>query len=160
MSKCAFTVYNPIVCQQFGAEEVALFKYFGVFLVVIAVGLAALPMFTDCQSQGKSIALANGKTVPMKCHWTGVAELATGVPLAAVGVMMVTTKRKDSLTYLSVLGVVLGGVAIALPNKLIGVCAMPTMLCHSVMSPGLTAGGAVAAATGVVGIIMAQRAKS
>ena len=137
-----------------------MFKYFGVFLVVLAVGLAVLPRFTDCQSQGKAIALANGKTVPMKCHWTGVAELATALPLAAVGVMMVTTKRRGNLTNLSVMGVVLGAVAIALPTKLIGVCAMPTMLCHSVMSPGLTAGGALAAATGVVGIVMARKASA
>ncbi len=135
-----------------------MFKFFGIFLVVLAVGLAVLPRFTDCQSQGKAIALANGKTVPMKCHWTGVAELATAAPLAVVGVMMVTTKRRVSLTHLSVLGVVLGGVAVALPSKLIGVCATPTMLCHSVMSPGLTVGGSLAIATGIVGIVLARKA--
>jgi hypothetical protein len=137
-----------------------VFKFFGVFLVVLAVGLAVLPHYTDCQSQGKSIALANGKTVPMKCHWTGVAELATGAPLAVVGVMMVTTKKRENLTYLSVLGVVLGGVAVALPTKLIGVCSSPMMLCHSTMSPGLTVGGSLAAATGIVGVVLARRAKN
>ncbi|OGO37825.1 MAG: hypothetical protein A2147_03955 [Chloroflexi bacterium RBG_16_57_8] len=137
-----------------------MFKIFGVALVVVAVALAVVPMFTDCQSQGKSLTTSGGKTVPMKCHWTGVAELATAMPLAVVGGMMVVSRRKQSLQYLSVLGVVLGGVAVALPNKLIGVCATPTMLCHTTMSPALTAMGAATVAIGIVGLIMASGKKS
>ena len=41
---------------------------FGVALVVLALATAIFPQFTDCESQGKMITLANGKTVSMKCH--------------------------------------------------------------------------------------------
>jgi hypothetical protein len=160
LSEQVISHYNVTVWKHISIRSSGMFKFFGIFLVVLAVGLAALPMFTDCQSQGKSITLANGNTTPMKCHWTGVAELATGAPLAVVGVMMVTTRRRENLTYLSILGVVLGAVAIALPNKLIGVCSSPTMLCHSVMKPGLTTGGSLAMAIGIVGIVLARKASA
>ena len=65
-------------------------KIFGIALIVIALAMAVVPNFTDCQSQGLEIALPNGKTVPMKCHWTGQAEMALGAPILAVGAMMLT----------------------------------------------------------------------
>ena len=80
----------------------------------------------------------------MKCHWAGVAEIATGVPLLAVGVMMVTTRRKTTLYSLGVIGIILGALATMIPNNLIGVCQTPTMICHTVMNPALTILGSVA----------------
>jgi hypothetical protein len=136
-----------------------MFKVFGVALVVIAVAIAVVPMFTDCQSQGKQIALANGKQIPMKCHWTGIAEAATAIPLALVGGMMVASRRKQSLTYLSILGIALGGVAIALPSGMIGVCQTPTMTCVTAMKPALLSLGGLAAGISVVGMVLSRRAK-
>ena len=45
-------------------------------ILVLAIVIGVVPQFTDCQSQGRALALTNGKTVPMKCHWTAQAALA------------------------------------------------------------------------------------
>ena len=118
-------------------------KIFGIVFIFLALAIAIVPTFTDCQSQGKSLALTSGKTVPMKCHWTGVAEIVTGVPLVAVGVMMAVTRKRTNLFSLGVMGVVLGIMAILLPTSLIGVCQTPTMTCHTVMRPALMVLGSV-----------------
>ena len=60
-------------------------KIMGGISIVLALVIGILPVFTDCLSQGRSLELANGKTVPMKCHWTGIAEIGVAVPLASGG---------------------------------------------------------------------------
>ena len=60
-------------------------RVFGVVLALLAVGLAVVPMFTDCHSQGKQITLENGKQVDMKCHWAGIAEIGVAVSMFLVG---------------------------------------------------------------------------
>jgi hypothetical protein len=136
-----------------------MFKFLGVALIALAVAVAVVPMFTDCQSQGQVITLANGNTIPMKCHWTGVAELGLAIPAVGIGAMMVASRRRETLSYLSVTGLVLAGVMIALPNGLIGVCQMPTHTCVSAMKPALTGLGSLAAAAGLVGLVWSRRAK-
>jgi hypothetical protein len=136
-----------------------MFKLFGVVLVVLAIALAVVPMFTDCQSQGKSIALPNGNTVPMKCHWSGVAEIGVAVPMVAVGAMMTFSRRKNNLMNLSVLGIALGAMAIAFPGGLIGVCGNPMMTCVTAMKPALFGLGGAAAAISVVGLVLSRKAE-
>jgi hypothetical protein len=80
----------------------------------------------------------------MKCHWTGIAELGVAVPLVAVGVMMAANRRRDQLRNLGILGILLGGFAIAFPAGLIGVCQTPTMICHTLMKPALITLGSLA----------------
>jgi len=134
-----------------------MFKVLGVALFVLAIAIAVVPTFTDCQSQGKSLTLTSGKTVPMKCHWTGVAEIATGVPLAAVGAMMVASRRRANIMSLGVMGIILGIFAIMLPNSLIGVC-QSNMLCNNVMQPTLTVLGSLAIAGSLGAIILSRKA--
>ena len=134
-------------------------KVVGIVLVVMALVIGIVPQFSDCQSQGKAIELPNGKFIPMKCHWTGRAELGLAVPLLAVGAMTVGSRRKGVSQALSIMGVVLGLVAIALPTFLIGVCGTAGMICNVVMSPTLIFAGVVTAAAGVVGMVLARRAE-
>ena len=121
-------------------------RFFGITLMVLALAIATVPAFTDCQSQGKSLTTTTGKTVSMKCHWTGIAEIGVALPLLAVGALITANRRRDNLRNLSILGVVLGGMAIAFPVGLIGVCQTPTMICHTVMKPALTVLGSLAIA--------------
>ena len=136
-----------------------MFKYFGIALVAIAVAVAVVPAFTDCQSQGKSLTTSTGKAIPMKCHWTGIAELGAAVPLFAVGAMMTFSRRRENLRNLGILGVVLGAAAISFPAGLIGVCQTPTMLCHTVMRPVLITLGSLAVVGSLGVLIFSPKAK-
>jgi hypothetical protein len=118
-------------------------KAIGTLIIILALVGAIVPQFTDCESQGRELTLANGKTVPMKCHWTSVAALAVGLPLAVLGGLFLFSKRKETQRALAVLGIVLGAFMILLPTVLIGVCAMPEMICNSVMQPTMVLSGAL-----------------
>ena len=134
-------------------------KYFGIVLIVLALAIGIIPAFTDCQSQGKAITLANGKTIPMKCHWTGIAEAANAVPMLAVGTMMVLpNRRKDNILILGVMGSILGVLAIMLPNGMIGVC-QSQMLCNTVMKPTVTALGSLGIVVSIGAVIVSRRNK-
>jgi hypothetical protein len=61
-------------------------KVMGAVMVLSALVLAIAPVFTDCESQGKMLTTADGRTVSMKCHWAGIAEVAAAIPLAIAGV--------------------------------------------------------------------------
>ena len=132
-------------------------KFLGIALIVLALAIAIVPSFTDCQSQGKSITLANGNTIPMKCHWTGIAEIGVAVPLLAVGATITANRRKDNLMSLGIVGLLLGGLAIAFPTGLIGVCQTPTMLCHTVMKPSLIVFGSLAIVGSAIAIVLSQK---
>jgi hypothetical protein len=123
-----------------------------VLIVVLALVVGIVPQFTDCQSQGRSLTLENGKTVPMKCHWTAMAELGMALPLLGVGSVMGFSKKKETRRSLAFLGVALGAVVMLLPTALIGVCANPDMLCNALMRPTLLlAGGLVIALSAAYG---------
>ena len=126
-------------------------------ILVLALVIGIVPQLTDCQSQGRSLALQNGKTVPMKCHWTAIAEIAMAVPLAGVGAVTAVSKRKESRRILAGLGILLGIFVILLPTALIGVCASADMLCNSVMKPTLILSGTLIVAISIVSLIMSER---
>lgn len=134
-------------------------KFFGITLIVVALGIAIAPHFTDCLSQGSVLKLANGNTQPMKCHWTAQAEIAVGIPLAAVGIMLPFARRKGMTAGLSVTGIALGAMALALPYGLIGTCGMATHFCNTAMKPALTALGSLAIVGSVGAMVLARKAK-
>lgn len=115
-----------------------MYRIIGITLMLIAIALVAIPRFTDCESQGKTFELAGGGTVPMKCHWSGIAEIGVAVPMYIVGAIMTTSRSRKVLSILGILGILLGGLAIAFPTRLIGVCQDPTMVCSTVMKPALS----------------------
>ncbi len=120
-----------------------MFRAVGICLMLLAIAFVAVPMLTDCQSQGQSIETMTGERVPMKCHWTAMAEIGVAIPMYIVGAVMTTNRRRNNLSILSVLGIVLGGLAIAFPTKIIGVCS-PMMMCSTVMKPSLICLGGTA----------------
>jgi hypothetical protein len=134
-----------------------MWKIAAALIVVLALVIGLVPQFTDCQSQGRALTLQNGKTVPMKCHWTAIAEIAMAVPLAGVGAVTAVSKRKESRRILAGLGVLLGIFVILLPTVLIGVCASADMLCNSVMKPTLILGGILIIAISLAVLITSER---
>jgi len=118
--------------------------------LVVALVIGIVPQHTDCESQGRSLTLADGREIPMKCHWTARAEWTVAIPLFATGALMLFVRRKETLAALGVVVVVLGVLAILLPTILIGVCGSPDMVCNSTMRPLLILMGSLAALVGVV----------
>ncbi len=135
-------------------------KTIGAFLILMALIVGAVPLFTDCQSQGKVLTLANGRTVSMKCHWTALAETAMAVPLLVVGGLMAFYRRRETLRALSILGIVLGAFVILLPTNLIGVCMNPDMKCNMIMKPTLVISGALVIAASAVVLLTLWREKA
>ena len=132
-------------------------KIAAALIVVLALVIGLVPQFTDCQSQGKALTLQNGKTVPMKCHWTAIAEIGMAVPLLGLGAVTAVSKRKESRRILAGFGALLGVFVILLPTALIGVCASADMLCNSVMKPTLILSGILVIAISAVTMILSER---
>ncbi|MGE5620351.1 MAG: DUF4418 family protein [Sphingomonadaceae bacterium] len=112
-----------------------------VIVIALALSIAIVPQFTDCLSQGRQLTLANGSNVPMKCHWTAVAELGMSLPLFATGLVLAASRRKEGARTLGLVTAALGVAVLLLPVTLIGVCSNPDMICHSVMRPFLVLAG-------------------
>jgi hypothetical protein len=132
-------------------------KTVGVFLIFMGLIVGAVPLFTDCQAQGNAMTLANGRTVPMKCHWTALAEIALAVPLLAVGGLMAFSRRRETLRALSILGVLVGVFVVLLPTNLIGVCMSADMLCNMVMKPTLVFSGALIMSASLVALMILRK---
>lgn len=132
-------------------------KFLGIALIALAVAIALVPNFTDCSSQGHFMTVGM-MPVPMVCHWAGRAEIAVGVPLFAVGGMMTVTRSKSGFLMLSILGVVLGAVAILLPTTIIGTCPNPLEPCNTIMKPTLSILGSLTIVGSLGGLILMRKA--
>jgi hypothetical protein len=100
----------------------------GAVMIVMALVLAIAPVFTDCESQGKMLTTADGRSVSMKCHWTGIAEIAAAIPLGIAGIYALRGRRKETTRFAGIIGAVSGAMAILLPTFMIGVCGNPCCL--------------------------------
>jgi len=132
-------------------------KIVAALIVILALVIGIVPQFTDCQSQGGALTLANGKTVPMKCHWTAQSEIALAVPLAGLGVVTAVSKRRESRRIVAGIGTLLGLFVIMLPTVLVGVCTNPDMLCNSIMKPTLIMAGLLTIALSLGAWIYSER---
>lgn len=112
-------------------------KTLAIMLVLLALVLIILPGYTDCQSQGQSITLANGTQIPMKCHWTARAEIAIGIPVLLLGLALLMNKHKNAGRIIGILTAAMGIMGILLPTILIGVCKTAEMSCNAVMRPSI-----------------------
>lgn len=129
-------------------------KIIGILIMALAVLIAVVPMFYNCQHDGKALTLANGMKVPMKCFWTAMAAIATAAPLFGIGLLQMFSRQKETRRALGTFGGILGIMAIALPTVLIGVCMHPDASCNLVMKPALIFMGVLTLGLGVVSAVM------
>jgi hypothetical protein len=129
-------------------------------IAILAILIGVLPMFFNCQHDGKTLLLANGREVPMKCYWTARAALAVAIPLLSVGLLMALSRHVETLRALGVLGAVLGIMVILLPTLLIGVCQHVEASCRLVMRPTLILSGILVIVASLASVAMSvQRAE-
>lgn len=131
-------------------------RFLGVVMILMALTLAIAPVFSDCQSQGRALTLQDGRTVPMKCHWAGLAAIGAAVPLGVAGILALRRGRSEALRQTGIVGAFSGLTGILFPTLLIGVCGNPTMMCNMVMRPTLIAAGTLAMAAGIALFVMAR----
>lgn len=131
-------------------------KFLGVVMILMALVLAIAPIFTDCESHGKMLTTADGRSVSMKCHWTGIAEIAAAVPLGLAGIYALRSRRKETLRFAGLVGATSGLVAILLPTALIGTCMNASMICNLLMRPIILSAGIIAIVASVALIVLAR----
>lgn len=90
---------------------------------------------------GKMLELANGNTVPMKCHWAAQAAIAVSVIILAAAVMALLAKKEYK--GLMVVTAVAGAVLFLVFTSLIGVCASAQMRCQTTKIWGIAAAAVV-----------------
>ena len=129
-------------------------KIIGILVMALAVLIAVVPQFYNCQHDGKVLTLANGMQVSMKCFWTAMAAIATAAPLLGIGLLQMFSRQKETWRALGMLGGILGVMAIALPTVLIGVCIHPDASCNLVMKPALIFMGILTLGLGVASAAM------
>ncbi len=115
----------------------------GSILVVAAITIAAVALAFNCQADGKSLVLANGRQVPMKCYYTAMAEVATAASLLILGGLLFLSKRRETARNLGIMGLALGGVVMLLPTYLIGVCADHAASCNMILRPTMLLAGVI-----------------
>lgn len=128
----------------------------GVGLIMLALVLAVAPAFTDCESHGKMLTTADGRSVSMKCHWTGIAEMAAALPLGIAGLYTLRGRGRETKRFAAMLGGASGLMAILLPTVLIGTCMNPAMTCNLLMRPILLASGILAVVATVALFVLAR----
>ncbi len=124
---------------------------------ILAVLIAVIPAFNNCQHQGEALTLADGSQVPMTCYWTARAELAVAAPVLELAALLALSQRRETRRALAVLGAVLGIAVALLPTVLIGTCTMTQASCNLIMKPALVLLGTLVAGISVASVVLYER---
>ncbi len=100
----------------------------------LLVILVPTVIFPPCSHM---LELVDGGTVPMKCFWSGRAEIGIGFLILCGGLLLFFAKSAETRKFISVSTLLTSLVGIAVPAFLIGGCAMETMTCRTTTFPAL-----------------------
>ena len=132
-------------------------KLSSILIIILALLIGVLPLFFNCQHDGKMLTLENGKQIPMKCYWTARSSSAMGVILLVVGIALWFSHQKETRRVLNILGMVLGAIVIMFPTWIIGVCSHPDASCDLVMKPALIFLGSLVILISLAGLLASFR---
>jgi hypothetical protein len=152
----------------------------GMMVVLAALVIGVVPQFTHCKavsassgstmSMGSSTTMSDSSTAtggattmgagtaatqptPMRCYWTARAAIGVALPLAAAGVLLFFSRRKETCRALAILVCVLGVVTVLLPTVLIGTCQPSSTVCNTTMRPILLATGGLTILIGLITLV-------
>jgi hypothetical protein len=110
----------------------------GIAVAVLGLLTALVPVciFPAC---GKAIETAAGGTVPMKCFWSGRAEIGIGILILCGGLLLVVFKSPLIRTGISIMTALIGALGLLVPTLLIGGCEMAAMPCRMTTFPAVIA---------------------
>ena len=131
-------------------------RILSIILIVFGLLLAFLPNSFMCTTTLETV---KGTAVPMKCHWTGICQIALGILVAVAGALSFLCKNREGWTAGGIFAVACGIVSLLIANVLIGVCQNPTMACNMAGLPSANLLAALVIATGVVITLFAARKK-
>jgi len=128
-----------------------------VLCVVGAAVMAAMAVVSTVMGGCEGMLdLASGGSVPMKCHWTFMADTFVGILGAVIGLLGLTCKEQTGRRAIAFVLIVCAVVAIVLTTPSgIGLCGMEDMHCHGTAHIVWALGGIAI----VVGIVQALKAK-
>ena len=111
-------------------------KLFGLMVAIFGLLLTITPVyiFPPCQ---ESLITVSGASVPMKCFWSGRAELAIGLLICAGGILLIFFSSFQARLALSLLLFLACLLALAVPVFLIGGCKLETMACQMTTFPAV-----------------------
>ena len=99
--------------------------------------------------------LASGSSVPMKCHWTFIADAFIGIMGIVSALVAISCKEQSGRRAASIGYIATALVAACMPAPFaIGLCANPDMHCHSTA----IIVWALCAVAAIVGIVLVAKA--
>ena len=74
---------------------------------------------------------------PMKCYWTGRAEIGIGAIIAVIGLLLILVGNSNIRIGLSIAALLNSIFAASIPTVLIGVCRSSHMSCNKLALPAI-----------------------
>ena len=111
-------------------------KITGIVIALLGLLTALIPtvIFKVC-------AAMDGKF--MKCHWTSQVEVALGITVLVLGLLIVLAKENAASSAYAAASAINGVLVILIPTVVIGVCGSADMPCNSGTKPALIIAGAL-----------------
>jgi uncharacterized membrane protein len=120
----------------------------GIIAIALGVLVALIPkvIFPVCTNM---IELTNGKTLFMKCHWTGRVEILVGILIVFDGILLIVFKKHETRIALSIMLLIFGLTTFLIPTVVIGMCETVTMKCRVGTEPALIVMSVIIMAVGI-----------
>jgi hypothetical protein len=116
-------------------------------LLLIAIGflVAVVPwtvapvceVHTAENPNGLWVVTMSNKTLPMPCGYTARAEIGVGAAAVVFGGALLFAASAATVLAFGVIGIVLGGLTMALPDLLTKTCALSSHTCNTMTLPSL-----------------------
>jgi hypothetical protein len=98
-----------------------------------------------------------GKLLPMACGYTARAEIGVGSLIVFSGAAMMLVKNLQPRRAVGAFAAALGGMAIAFPTYLTGMCANAAHSCRTTTEPALILSGLATVAVGLGLVLVRQK---